>query len=143
MLIATLAVGSGVGGVSRWVSVFGLQFQFSEVAKILMIGVLAAYLAARKDSVTSLRTAIGAGLLVGPPFLLVMLQPDLGTSLVFAAILLGMLFMVGANLRWLALGAIVAVAAMPVAWSILRTINDGGCCRSSIPRPTRTAPVSS
>ena len=119
LLIATLAVGSGVGGVSRWVSIFGLQFQFSEVAKILMIGVLAAYLAARKDSVTSLRTAIGAGLLVGPPFLLVLLQPDLGTSLVFAAILLGMLFMVGTKLRWLALGAIVAVAAMPVAWSIL------------------------
>ena len=119
LLIATLAVGSGVGGVSRWVSIFGLQFQFSEVAKILMIGVLAAYLAARKDSVTSLRTAIGAGLLVGPPFLLVMLQPDLGTSLVFGAILLGMLFMVGTKLRWLALGTIVAVAAMPIAWSIL------------------------
>jgi len=119
LLIATLAVGSGVGGVSRWVSIFGLQFQFSEVAKILMIGVLAAYLAARKDSVTSLRTAIGAGLLVGPPFVLVMLQPDLGTSLVFAAILLGMLFMVGTKLRWLALGAIVAVASMPVIWSVL------------------------
>jgi rod shape determining protein RodA len=119
LLIVTLAVGSGVGGVSRWVSIFGFQFQFSEVAKILMIGVLAAYLAARKDSVTSLRTAIGAGLLVGPPFVLVMLQPDLGTSLVFAAILLGMLFMVGTKLRWLALGAILAVAAMPIAWSIL------------------------
>jgi len=119
LLIATLAVGSGVGGVSRWVSIFGLQFQFSEVAKILMIGVLAAYLAARKDSVTSLRTAIGAGLLVGPPFVLVMLQPDLGTSLVFAAILLGMLFMVGTKLRWLALGAILAIAAMPIVWSIL------------------------
>src|SRR5215212_2319586 len=38
LLIVTLAIGSGVGGVSRWVSIFGLQFQFSEVAKILMIG---------------------------------------------------------------------------------------------------------
>ena len=119
LLIATLALGTGVGGVSRWVSIFGLQFQFSEVAKILMIGVLAAYLAARKDSVSSLRTAIGAGLLVAPPFALVLIQPDLGTSLVFGGILLGMLFMVGTKLRWLALGAIVVVAAMPIIWSIL------------------------
>lgn len=119
LLIATLALGTGVGGVSRWVSIFGLQFQFSEVAKILMIGVLAAYLSARKDSVSSLRTAIGAGLLVAPPFALVLIQPDLGTSLVFGGILLGMLFMVGTKLRWLALGAIVVVAAMPIIWSIL------------------------
>ena len=46
-VLRTLAVGTGVGGVSRWVSIFGLQFQFSEVAKVLMISVLAAYLAAR------------------------------------------------------------------------------------------------
>jgi cell division protein FtsW (lipid II flippase) len=60
LLIATLAVGSGVGGVSRWVSIFGLQFQFSEVAKILMIGVLAAYLAAHALA-TPDREAIACG----------------------------------------------------------------------------------
>jgi len=119
LLIVTLAIGSGVGGVSRWVSIFGLQFQFSEVAKILMIGVLAAYLAGRRENVTRLSTAIGAGLLVGPPFVLVLVQPDLGTSLVFAAILLGMLFVVGVRMRWLALGFAVAVAAAPVFWSLL------------------------
>src|SRR5206468_2198370 len=41
LLALTLAIGSGVGGTSRWVSVFGLQFQFSEIAKVLMIIVLA------------------------------------------------------------------------------------------------------
>jgi rod shape determining protein RodA len=119
LLGVTLVIGSGVGGVSRWVSIFGLQFQFSEVAKILMIGVLAAYLAGRRDKIGSLRTAIGAGLLIGPPFALVLLQPDLGTSLVFAAILLGMLFMVGIRLRWLTLGALATLAAAPVLWSLL------------------------
>jgi rod shape determining protein RodA len=119
LLVVTLAVGSGVGGVSRWVSIFGLQFQFSEVAKILMIGVLASYLAGRRENLTSLSTAIGAGLLVGPPFLLVLVQPDLGTSLVFGAILLGMLFVVGVRLRWMALGFAVAIAAAPVVWSLL------------------------
>ena len=46
-----------------------------------------------------------------------MLQPDLGTSLVFAAILAGMLWMSGASLKWLiALGAAV-VAMVPIAWT--------------------------
>ena len=41
LLVLTLAIGGGVGGTSRWVSIFGLQFQFSELAKVLMIVVLA------------------------------------------------------------------------------------------------------
>ena len=81
----TLAIGDGVGGSARWVSIGPLTFQFSELAKILMIIVLASYLAPR-TSASSTRSAsiLGACLLVGPPLGLVMLQPDLGTSLVFA-----------------------------------------------------------
>ena len=47
LLVLTLAIGSGVGGSARWVSIGPLTFQFSEIAKILMIIVLASYLAAR------------------------------------------------------------------------------------------------
>jgi len=120
LLLFTLAVGGGAGGVSRWVSIFGLQFQFSEIAKILMIAVLAVYLSTRHESLGRLSTIVGAGLLIGPPFALVMIQPDLGTALVFGAILLGMLFMSGASLRWLTVGAAGAVAMLPVIWSILQ-----------------------
>ena len=120
LLIITLALGSGVGGVSRWVSIFGLQFQFSEVAKILMIGVLAAYIAGRRDKMNRLTTLIGAGVIMGPPFVLVMIQPDLGTSLVFAAVLLGMLFLSGLSLRWLILPIVAGLAALPVLWTVLQ-----------------------
>ena len=73
-----------------------------------MIVVLANYLAAAAGRLDSLGSILGACLLVGPPLALVMLQPDLGTSLVFGAILAGMLLMSGASLRWLAaLGAAV------------------------------------
>lgn len=119
LLLVTLAIGGGVGGVSRWVSIFGLQFQFSEIAKILMVAVLAVYFSSRQDKMGRLSTILGAGLLIGPPFVLVMIQPDLGTALVFSAIVLGMLFMTGASLRWLAVGAGAAVAMMPVIWSVL------------------------
>ena len=119
LLIATLAVGNGVGGSARWISVGPLAFQFSEIAKILMIIVLASYLSAREGHLESPFPIIGACLLVGPPLLLVMLQPDLGTSLVFGAILAGMLWMSGASLRWLTALAVAAMAMVPIAWTYL------------------------
>jgi rod shape determining protein RodA len=126
LLVVTLGIGSGVGGSSRWVTVLGLQFQFSEIAKILMIVVLANYLGARKGRLTSLWSILGACVLVGPPLLLVLLQPDLGTSLVFAAILAVMLFMSGASLRWLAVLAGIALASMPFIWTyVLRDYQRG------------------
>ncbi len=117
LLLVTLAIGTGVGGVSRWVSIFGLQFQFSELSKVLMIGVLAAFIAGREKSVGRLSTMVGAGLLVAPPLALVLVQPDLGTSLVFGGILLGVLFLSGASLRWLLAGVVGLVALLPFVWS--------------------------
>ena len=117
LLVLTLAIGDGVGGSARWVSVGPFTFQFSELAKVLMIIVLANYLASRQDRLDSLRTIIGACVLVLPPLALVMLQPDLGTSLVFAAILAGMLWMSGASLRWLAVLGAAVVAMVPIAWT--------------------------
>jgi rod shape determining protein RodA len=120
LLVLTLAVGTGIAGAQRWVTILpGLQFQFSEISKILMVAVLAAFLATRGDSIRRLSTLIGAGLLVVPPFVLVMVQPDLGTALVFAAILFGMLFLAGASLRWLIVTAGAAFAAVPVLLSVL------------------------
>jgi rod shape determining protein RodA len=116
-LAVTFVVGSGVGGVARWVSIFGLQFQFSEIAKVLMIVVLASFLAGRGDRLGNLSTILGAALLVAPPLVLVLIQPDLGTSLVFGAILVGALFMSGASLRWLAVAAGAIVASLPFLWS--------------------------
>jgi rod shape determining protein RodA len=126
LLVVTLGIGTGVGGSSRWVTVFGLQFQFSEIAKILMIVVLANYLGSRKGRLNSLWSILGACALVGPPLLLVLLQPDLGTSLVFAAILAGMLFMSGASLRWLGFLAAAGLASLPFIWTyVLRDYQRG------------------
>jgi rod shape determining protein RodA len=119
LLAVTLVIGNGTGGSSRWVSLFGFQFQFSELAKILMIVVLANYLAARHGRLGSLWSVLGACILVGPPLALVLLQPDLGTSLVFGAILLGMLFMSGASLRWLGVLIGAGLAAFPFIWTYI------------------------
>jgi rod shape determining protein RodA len=119
LLGLTLAVGSGVGGSARWIALGPITIQFSELAKILTIVVLANYLSDRQGKLNSLPSILGACVLVAPAWVLVMLQPDLGTSLVFAAILGGMLFLSGASLRWLGGMAAVAAAAVPVAWTHL------------------------
>jgi rod shape determining protein RodA len=119
LLVVTLAIGDGIGGAARWVSVGPLTFQFSEIAKVLMIIVLASYLASREGHLDSPFSIVGACLMVGPPLALVMLQPDLGTSLVFAAILAGMLWMSGASLRWLFALAAAIAAMVPIAWTYL------------------------
>ena len=119
LLVLTLAIGDGVGGSARWIQIGPLTFQFSEIAKILMIIVLAEFLAGRADKLDRLSTILGACVLVGPPLALVMLQPDLGTSMVFAAILAGTLFMSGASLKWLAAFAAAVLAMIPIAWTYL------------------------
>jgi rod shape determining protein RodA len=119
LLVLTLAIGDGVSGAARWIPLGPFQFQFSELAKILMIVVLANYLANRDRSLDSIWTILGACVLVVPAWLLVLLQPDLGTSLVLGGILAGMLFMSGASVRWLAVLGGVLVAAVPIAWTYL------------------------
>jgi rod shape determining protein RodA len=117
LLVLTLAIGHGVGGSSRWISIGPFDFQFSEIAKILMIVVLANYFGSRQGRLGSLSSILAACVLVFPPWVLVMLQPDLGTSLVLLAILGGMLFMSGASLRWMAALAAAVLATLPFLWT--------------------------
>jgi rod shape determining protein RodA len=119
LLALTLAIGDGIGNSARWITIGPLTFQFSELAKILMIVVLADYLGRNHHKLDSLGTILGACLLVGPPLILVMIQPDLGTSMVFAAILAGMLWMSGASLKWLGALSAAVVAMVPLGWTYL------------------------
>jgi rod shape determining protein RodA len=120
LLTVTMLIGTRLFGAQMSVTVAGLDFQFSEIGKVLMVIVLASYLTKRRNRVGRLSTIIGAGLIMAVPTILVFLQPDLGTALVFVAILLGMLFMSGASLGWMGLLAGAAIAAAPVAVSLLQ-----------------------
>ena len=119
LLVLNLLIGSEVSGAHLSVSIGGLDFQFSEISKVLMVVVLAAFLSSRGQRVGRLSTILGAGLLTALPTALVLRQPDLGTALVFVAILGGMLFISGASIGWMALLLGVAVALTPVALNAL------------------------
>jgi rod shape determining protein RodA len=119
LLFVTMLVGTNLFGAQMSVTVAGLDFQFSEVSKVLMIVVLAAYLASRRERIGRLSTIVVAGALMATPTFLVFRQPDLGTALVFVAILVGMLFLAGASLGWMALFAGAVIAAAPVVIGML------------------------
>jgi rod shape determining protein RodA len=120
LLTVVLQIGTSTLGAQRSVNIGGLSFQFSEVAKVLMIIVLAKYFADRRDRIGSpLVVAIGLGLLA-PAVYLVYRQPDLGTSLVFVAIFFGIAFLAGARI-WQLVGLVaVAAGSFPLIWSLLK-----------------------
>src|SRR5439155_470554 len=91
----------------RWI-------QISEVAKVLMIIVLAKFFADRRASIGSPLTMLLGLALLAPAVLLVYRQPDLGTSLVFIAIFFGIAFLAGARIWQLVALVAIAAASFPV-----------------------------
>jgi len=93
-----------VKGAGRWISLGPLNFQPSEYAKLVMILVLANLLSESKEDPESLRGMLAPLLWTLPVMFLIFLQPDLGTALVIAAILLSLLYLAGVRMRyWLGL----------------------------------------
>ena len=119
LLVITMLVGTNLFGAQMSLTLLGLDFQVSEVSKVLMVTVLAAFLSGRGRRISALSTIAIATALVAVPASLVFIQPDLGGALVFAALLAGMLFMSGASVGWLATLAAAALGAVPIAVSLL------------------------
>lgn len=109
-LLAVIAIGSSAKGAQRWITIGSFNLQPSEFAKLGLIITLAAILHARTAS--TLPAFIKAIAIMAVPWLLVFVQPDLGTSLVFGAIALGMLYWGNANPGWLLLLVSPVVSAI-------------------------------
>lgn len=112
LLVAVHLVGRTALGARRWLSVAGFPLEPSELSKLMLVIVLAALLA-RGRPVSWRMFALVLALAL-PPALLILSQPDLGTAIVFVAVLLGMLFLGGARWGQLASIAIAALVAVPV-----------------------------
>ena len=96
LLGAVLVVGKVQLGAQRWIQIGPFPLQPSETAKICVIITLAAALSQREEGLNRWSDMIPTFLHILPPMVLVLKQPDLGTSLVFLAIALAMLLVAGA-----------------------------------------------
>ncbi len=112
-------VGAGANGATRWIAVGPISIQPSEVAKLALL-VYAAMFIARNihDVQRSLRAVVPLLGFTGVIVVLIMLQPNLGTTLITVAIVAVMLFTAGAPWRPLAgVGALLTAAAVVAAWA--------------------------
>ncbi|WP_017716322.1 rod shape-determining protein RodA [Kamptonema formosum] len=127
-LIAVRFIGTQALGAQRWINVFGFHVQPSEFAKVGVIITLAALLHERNaNTIPNMFKIMGV---TAVPWALVFLEPNLGTSLVFGAITLGMLYWGNANPGWLILLLSPVVSAilfnvkilwwqnLPVVWGV-------------------------
>ncbi len=126
LLLLTLLIGTGAGtaaGSKSWIAIGGHRFgQPAELAKLAVVLMLARWLATRREAPTMLRDLIVPGLIAGVPGFLVLKQPDLGSAIVFAAILFFMLFWAGTKFSLLVLAASpvigLVLAFSTVAWGV-------------------------
>ncbi len=115
-LAAVLFIGSEGGGSYRWIDLKVFDFQPSEMAKIIIIITLASLLVEQKEKLANPLQLIPLFLHVLLPMILIFLQPDLGTALVFVVIFLGMLYMAGVPLKNLLMVVGSGLAAAPLFW---------------------------
>jgi rod shape determining protein RodA len=110
LLVLVLVVGAVIRGSQRWIDLGFFQFQPSEFGKVILALFLAAFLADRGRRVVDARTVATAIGLTAVPTVLVFVQPDFGTALVYFAALAGALFVAGT--RWLHLGVLASFAVL-------------------------------
>ena len=119
LLLAVMLFGHTQLGAQRWIQIGPLSFQPSEFAKVFLIICLASFMEKRIEWLETFKDYLPVFAYILLPFFLVMKQPDLGTSLTFIAILLGMIFVSGFKYKWfIRLGALF-VALLPAFWFIL------------------------
>jgi rod shape determining protein RodA len=117
-----LAVGSTARGSTRWIDVGIFQFQPSEVGKVALVLILAGLVIERRAEVGTARFSLlltGAALV---PTVIVFLQPDLGTSLVYGAITVAILFLAGTPAKHFAVGGAVLAGIIVTVLAILPAI---------------------
>jgi rod shape determining protein RodA len=104
LIVVLTPLGHVSKGASRWINLGTFQAQPSELGKIAIIVTLAAFLAERKQDVRALAVAVVCAL-VAAPLVLIFLEPDLGTMMVFVVLTGALLLVGGARIRhFVALG---------------------------------------
>jgi len=119
LLVGVLLFGVGAKGAQRWLALPGFRFQPSELMKLALPIMIAAYLA-RHPLPPSLRSVAISLVLIAVPFALIMKQPDLGTSLLIGASGVFVLLFSGIYWRWIFLALGVGAASLPGLWMIMK-----------------------
>ncbi|MCI6093039.1 rod shape-determining protein RodA [bacterium] len=107
MLVITLIFGTEVNGAKRWINLYFTNFQPSELTKILMVLFFAKFLMNHEEDLNSFRTIITAVLLFAPTALLIVMQPDLSTTISVVLVFCVMMYIAGLSYKFI--GTMLAI----------------------------------
>ncbi|HXC53657.1 MAG TPA: rod shape-determining protein RodA, partial [Rhizomicrobium sp.] len=120
LLIAVVIAGHVGKGAERWLTLGGLGLQPSELMKISLVLALARYLHGLSIEDISKPLNLGIALaLIGIPAVFVVLQPNLGTTLIILADGASLLFLAGLSWWWIAPALAAVAVAVPTAWQFV------------------------
>ena len=116
-LAVVYVVGTAAKGSNRWIDIGPFNLQPSEMGKVVLAIVLAGIAIERMDDIGSARFTLFLTVVAAVPAAVVFLQPDLGTSLVYGAVLAAILFLIGVPWSHFAVaGSILAIMILAVLW---------------------------
>jgi rod shape determining protein RodA len=113
-LVLTKLYGSKVYGARSWLHIGPINFQPAQLAVVAGIMVLALFLSQFRQMHPMLRLLL-CGAIAGAPCLLILMQPDLGECIIWAPVLLALLFVAGLPLRYLICVVLIALTFIPIA----------------------------
>ena len=119
LLVAVLIKGNTALGAKRWFTLFGIRFQPSEAAKILLILFFAQFIMKFKERINQWYMILIMVVLASPPMALIFKEPDLSTTIVFALIFLSILFLGEINYRYFIALAAVGIPAFIIVFLLL------------------------
>jgi rod shape determining protein RodA len=117
LLLVLTPLGDETQGAQRWIQIFGFEFQPAEVAKLAVVTALGAYLSEIRGPIR-LQHVWRAATIAAIPMVLIFVQPDIGSMLTFASVLLAVLVVAGAKVRYIGVLFLVAVIGMVVAFNL-------------------------
>ncbi|HON05452.1 MAG TPA: rod shape-determining protein RodA [Candidatus Ratteibacteria bacterium] len=116
LLLIVLATGTGRAG--RWIKIGWLNFQPSEFTKFVLIILLARYFSTK--DIEKFSTLLGGIIITGIPFLLILIQPNLGTAFLLIVIFFTMAYLAGARKNHLLILIIIGILMSPFLWMGLK-----------------------
>jgi rod shape determining protein RodA len=120
LLIAILVFGREINGSKSWIMFAGFQFQPSELVKVVVILMLTRYLSTLNQTYLRHPQLISLAVITMIPVLLVVMQGDLGTALMYFPILAGMMVISGIRMRLVVVAMAIALCLAPIGWLFLK-----------------------
>jgi len=120
LLLVVLKIGKSPTGASSWLALGAFRLQPSELAKLAVILSLSGFLSRRMDGLKQVGLVLRSLLVICPPVLLVLVEPDFGTALVIIAIWFGILALAGARAKHLGVVFGCGLLVFTMMWNLDR-----------------------